>query len=160
MSVDMSKQIHSEVGAITAGTFDHATNVVAAQIGETAQSKGFREEWELADRLEEWADHAQSELRQGGMPDDLRAAARALRRSFVGMKLMLMVSEISEALEVVRDQDVDGIQDGAGNFGEELADTVIRVYETCHLLGIDIGEEIVEKILKNQERPYKHGRTV
>jgi NTP pyrophosphatase (non-canonical NTP hydrolase) len=67
--------------------------------------------------------------------------------------LMLIVTELSEAMEQWRDNHKEG-------FREEIADAFIRLF---HLVG-DLGlkEEMVERILDklkyNETRPYRHGR--
>lgn len=69
----------------------------------------------------------------------------------VGEALMLIVTELAEAMEAHR------IQDEA-NFKEELADSFIRLLDLCGGLKIDIEEEISKKSMKNKNRPYKHGK--
>lgn len=69
----------------------------------------------------------------------------------IGEALMLIVTELAEAMEAHR------IQDDA-NFKEELADSFIRLLDLCGGLGIDIEEEISKKSQKNKKRPYKHGK--
>lgn len=69
----------------------------------------------------------------------------------IGEALMLVVTELAEAMEGYRHQDKD-------NFREELADTFIRLFDLCGGLGIDIQAEIVKKCEKNKLRPYKHGK--
>lgn len=69
----------------------------------------------------------------------------------VGEALMLVVTELAEAMEGYRHQDHD-------NFREELADTMIRLFDLCGGLGIDIEAEIAKKTEKNKLRPYKHGK--
>jgi NTP pyrophosphatase (non-canonical NTP hydrolase) len=69
----------------------------------------------------------------------------------VGEALMLIVTELAEAMEGHRKQD-------HANFREELADAFIRLLDLCGGLGIDIEEEIYKKSLKNKNRPYKHGK--
>ena len=69
----------------------------------------------------------------------------------IGEALMLIVTELAEAMEAHR------IQDEA-NFKEELADSFIRLLDLCGGLGIDIEEEIARKSSKNKNRPYKHGK--
>lgn len=66
-------------------------------------------------------------------------------------KLMLVVTEISEAAEAVRHNDFD-------NFKEELADTIIRLLDIARSCGIDIDGEVLKKVNKNKERPMKHGK--
>ena len=69
----------------------------------------------------------------------------------IGEALMLIVTELAEAMEAHR------IQDEA-NFREEIADSFIRLLDLCGGLGIDIEEEIYKKSLRNKQRPYKHGK--
>ena len=69
----------------------------------------------------------------------------------IGEALMLIVTELAEAMEGYRHQDHD-------NFREELADTFIRLFDLCGGLGIDIEAEIIKKAEKNKSRPYKHGK--
>ena len=68
-----------------------------------------------------------------------------------GTILMLIVSELAEALEAARMGDTE-------NFNEELADTVIRIFDYCGYLNIDLESEIMKKYSKNQLRSYKHGK--
>ena len=67
--------------------------------------------------------------------------------------LMLITSEISEALEAFRKRDRE-------NFEEELADTFIRLLDCTQGLGIDIESVILDKMKKNRNRGYKHGGKV
>lgn len=69
----------------------------------------------------------------------------------IGEALMLIVTELSEAMEAHRVQDHE-------NFKEELADTFIRLFDLCGGLNIDIQQEIDKKAKRNKERPYKHGK--
>ncbi len=69
----------------------------------------------------------------------------------IGEALMLIVTELAEAMEAHRVQD-------EANFREEIADSFIRLLDLCGGLGIDIEEEIHKKSLKNKQRPYKHGK--
>ncbi len=69
----------------------------------------------------------------------------------IGEALMLIVTELAEAMESHRKQD-------DANFKEEVADTFIRLLDLCGGLNIDIEEEIAKKSEKNKARPYKHGK--
>lgn len=66
-------------------------------------------------------------------------------------RLMLIVSEVSEALEALRNGDNE-------NLREELADIIIRTCDLAGGLGIDLEEELIAKVEKNKKRPYKHGK--
>ena len=66
-------------------------------------------------------------------------------------KLMLVVTELSEAMEAYRIND-------RKNFNEEIADTYIRMCDICGSIGIDIEDEITKKMEKNKSRPYRHNK--
>ena len=68
----------------------------------------------------------------------------------LGSILMLIVSEAAEALEAVRHND-------RANFEEELADTLIRVLDLSHGLGIDMDAVVAAKLAKNRTRGFRHG---
>ena len=40
----------------------------------------------------------------------------------------------------------------------ELADIVIRVMDSANKRGIDLGQAIIQKLVYNASRPYKHGK--
>ena len=96
-------------------------------------------------RLNELADRASevSESRGWTVPDwnDVNG---------VLAKLMLVCTEVSEAAEAVRNGDQT-------NYAEELADIVIRVFHMANSHGVNLEQEIVNKIEKNRERPMYHG---
>jgi NTP pyrophosphatase (non-canonical NTP hydrolase) len=62
--------------------------------------------------------------------------------------------EVSEAWEAYRDRIPEGEE---GCISEELADIVIRVFDTACNLGIDILRAIEKKHEYNKTRPYRHG---
>ena len=66
-------------------------------------------------------------------------------------KLMLVVTEVSEAAEAVRNADSE-------NFQEEIADVFIRLFDICGSMGIYIEQDIKDKMEKNLGRPQRHGR--
>lgn len=68
--------------------------------------------------------------------------------------LCLIHSEVSEALEGYRNRIPEGEK---GCLSEELADVVIRVWDMCAYLGIDISTAVHKKYHINLARPYRHG---
>lgn len=74
----------------------------------------------------------------------------------IGEMLMLIVSELGEAIEAHR----------KGNFGlgqkdtfeDELADTAIRLFDLCGGLRIDLEKQIGWKINFNKNREQRHGK--
>lgn len=106
---------------------------------------------------------------------------RTLERSF-GDQIALMHSELSEALEAYRKHDLDldlsiyyesafGLisrQDPNFNswvyenkkpegIAVELADALIRIFDTCGRYNIPLEEALRLKMAYNKTRPYKHG---
>ena len=72
-------------------------------------------------------------------------------KAFISQFLMLIVSEVAEAQEGLRHNDMN-------NFREELADVAIRLADLCGGLDIDLETEIQKKMDINKNRPYKHGK--
>lgn len=81
-------------------------------------------------------------------------------------KLMLMVSELGEALESVRMPSAlsDKIL-AVGSNGEaftveeeELADAMIRIMDYAGAYGLRLGEAIIAKMAVNEGRPFRHGK--
>lgn len=87
-------------------------------------------------------------------------------------KIALIHSELSEALEVVRDNDFNpahtwevGRCTRPGDpppkpegFGIELADAVIRIFDLAEACGVDLERCIAVKHNYNKSRPYRHGK--
>ncbi len=69
----------------------------------------------------------------------------------VAAKLALIHSEVSEALEAVRNEE------GDDRVAEELADTVIRICDLAEWLGLDLDAAVAEKMEANEARERMHG---
>ena len=83
-------------------------------------------------------------------------------RDMVGSKLMLIVTEVAEAMEEVRI--ADDITMGfmredykPEGFPSELADVVIRCFDLACYLNIDLANEIRDKMAYNETREHRHG---
>jgi len=70
------------------------------------------------------------------------------------VKIMLIVTELSEAVEAIR----KGNWDGEHGFNEEMADATIRLFDLCGRHNIDLYQEMEKKMIKNRQRPHKHGK--
>ncbi len=103
-----------------------------------------------------------------------RGFENAKCRSEVSEKLMLIVSEVAEALEEMREvpENVHPTDIHARSyrrlhtdlkpegFGVELADIVIRVAHLAGELNIPLGRLVQEKLSFNATRPYKHSKAM
>lgn len=96
----------------------------------------------------------------------------------VGTKLMLIVSELSEALEAHRKgrkaniecfgefSDFNRPENDAfsfestikDTFEDEIADAVIHIFGLCGSMGIDLDWYVRNKMHYNSLREYKHGK--
>lgn len=68
-------------------------------------------------------------------------------------KLMLVTTEVAEAAEACRDENMK-------QFGEELADIIIRVLDITASCEIDIGVHVRKKLAAWILRPSLHGRKI
>lgn len=81
----------------------------------------------------------------------------------LGEQLALWHSEISEALEEWRDgHDLTEIryEKDTGKpvgFPIEVADLLIRVFDTCEKYGVDLETALMTKAAYNRTRPARHG---
>jgi NTP pyrophosphatase (non-canonical NTP hydrolase) len=84
----------------------------------------------------------------------------------VGEMLMLVTSELGEAMEAHRknrfanwanaSEDFENsIKD---TFEDEIADAIIRLLDMCGGLGIEIESHVFEKLKYNATRPRLHGK--
>lgn len=131
-------------------------NRFSAQTAKNAQDKGFHQAFEDADWLEMMA--GKLEVAYGPTADRMRDIAKRIRMLEVGTKLMLVVSELAEGFESLRDTGYEGHIDGQGNLGEELADACIRLGDLAGMVETPLGDNITDKMAVNKDRPYRHGR--
>lgn len=81
----------------------------------------------------------------------------------IGEQIMLMVSELSEAMEEYRKYGMDPDRhiyfDGTKPEGlaVELGDCIIRILDTSAAYGLDIEKAITLKLAYNRTRGYRHG---
>ena len=81
----------------------------------------------------------------------------------IGEQLMLIVTEVAEAMEDLRDEKMTMSVDVAGKpigFPSEIADVLIRVFDLAGYLWIDLDSAVWAKIKYNERRAYRHGGKV
>jgi len=75
-----------------------------------------------------------------------------------GEALMLIVTEVSEAMEAYRiGNPPSRAIPGFSRLEEELADVIIRVLDFAEGNGLNIEGAIAAKVGYNEARPYRHG---
>lgn len=77
-------------------------------------------------------------------------------------QLMLVVSEVAEACEAYRNGNPPCGRTNMSHIShveEELADTVIRLFQLAGEHGFKLSEAIILKMDFNESRPHKHGKT-
>ncbi len=82
--------------------------------------------------------------------------AKAAEDAFIAQKIMLISSELGEAIEAMRHQKY-GLE-MKDTFEDEIADVFIRLSDLCGELEIDIEKQIAWKMSFNKSREQKHGK--
>ena len=75
------------------------------------------------------------------------------RMALVPTKLMLVVSELAEAMEAHRKGLKDDKLPHRDGLEVELADAIIRIFDLGGALGMDLGGALAEKMVYNARRP-------
>lgn len=99
-------------------------------------------------------DYCHGASKAAGWWNDLETGAPLIDRPHVvGEKLMLIVSEVAEAMEGHRKNLADDKLPRRPMIEVELADAVIRIADLAGALGLDLGRAIAEKLEYNRNRP-------
>jgi len=80
--------------------------------------------------------------------------------TIIPQKLMLIVTEVAEAMEDFRVRAMGTVISDEGKpegFPTELADIMIRTAGLAARLGIDLEKEVSQKLAFNRTRSYRHG---
>lgn len=120
-------------------------------------------------RLNELCKEANRRAKQKGFWDDRSEATLALvsagastelvnavNDAFISQKIALTHGELSEMIESRRMNHFGiGRKD---TFEDEIADALLRLFDLCAELKIDIEKQIMWKMAYNQNREHKHGK--
>jgi NTP pyrophosphatase (non-canonical NTP hydrolase) len=113
--------------------------------------------------LKDWAEHVYGVAREAGWHDE-----NMPERERVAVYVLNIIGEASELWEAYRRGELHKPCDKAQSMRaihqrpltcleEELADIVIRVFDSAEALGIDIEAAIRAKSAYNETRPHRHG---
>jgi len=110
---------------------------------------------ELQQKIHEWANRK-------GWWEDSPKKTRHKDWVFITSKLALVSSEISEAIEELRNGNMNVYYADESpkpeGFGVELADAVIRILDIAESVGMDLETLIQLKMDYNETRGHKHGK--
>lgn len=122
-------------------------NKIAKEIHNNAKEKGF-----YKDSLD-----LINFLKDNNAPQSMIELVKNL---FICQKLLLIQSEVSEAMEALRNSDlvIDNEMWVKHSFQDELVDTTIRIFDLAESLGIDLEKSIDWKHKYNITRENKHGK--
>ena len=112
---------------------------------EMAKSKGFHELYDYIDT------HGWSKISPDMQVKLFDAADQA--------QLARIMSEVGEAVEALRHGNPPAEKiEGHTHVEEELADTLIRIFDYCGAKGYRLGDAVMKKMAYNASRPHMHGK--
>lgn len=112
---------------------------------EMARSKGFHDLYDYIDRLG-WSK----------ISPDMQAK---LTDAADQAQLARIMSEVGEAVEALRHGNPPAEKiEGHTHVEEELADTLIRIFDYCGAKGYRLGDAVMKKMAYNASRPHMHGK--
>lgn len=141
---------------------EHLINTAVSQLGTTAQND-LDLAWAIADTardgLEATQDLCHGLAKHSGWwrdtetGEDVRTWPKKFLTLWIGTKLMLVVTEVAEAMEGHRKNLPDDKLPHRPMLEVELADAVIRCFDLAGGLDFDLAGAVMEKLQFNQQRP-------
>lgn len=146
MDHDIDKDLLREFHAQAASIMPHAINELSRRCHAASYNAGW------------WHDPMSGVgYKPGDNPEGASQILIDVKAAFfpyvVGTKLMLMVSEVAEAMEGHRKGLSDDKLPHRSMIEVELADALIRICDLAGALGLDLGGAVVEKMGFNLSRP-------
>lgn len=96
--------------------------------------------------------HCHSAAVKSGWWQDLHTGEDLHGKKNIGELLMLIVSEVAEAMEGARKNLMDDKLSHRRMVEVELADALIRIFDTAGGMGYDLASAVAEKLAYNQQR--------
>lgn len=126
-----------------------ASTIIANTINElcqaahdNAKAKGFHEHYRIVSDFELWS-----------------SIADRLVNQFDQACMARIMGEVGEAVEAMRHGNPESEKiPGFSHVEEELADTLIRIFDYCGMKNYDLGGAILAKMAHNEGRPFLHGK--
>lgn len=112
-------------------------------------------------KISEAIKRAHANSRDKGFWDDVQEDAQGhVHRDSINTRLLLIVSEVTETMEALRNHNPYSDKLGAPTtlFEEEMADIAIRLFDLAGYCEIDLETIIKEKMVYNETRPHMHGK--
>jgi NTP pyrophosphatase (non-canonical NTP hydrolase) len=129
-----------------ADRFVNTLNELCEAAYENSKAKGFHDAYETIDDV--FVEDALSPANRDRLINHLDQACMAR-----------IMGEVGEAVEAMRHGNPPSEKaKGYTHVEEELADTLIRIFDYCGMKGYDLGGAVIAKMEYNAGRPYLHGK--
>lgn len=126
--------------------FINTLNELCEAAYENSKAKGFHAPYSAIEEMYE--NEGLSNIRRAMLINHLDQACMAR-----------IMGEVGEAVEAMRHGNPESEKiPGHSHVAEELADTLIRIFDYCGLRNIDLGAAVIEKMRHNASRPHLHGK--
>ena len=153
----MNHETKQAVRLVTEGPrFRQAFNSLADLANANARAKGF---YDCQDKIRASLPIFKPEQHTKAMREQLESNYDWLHSTAIQASIARMHSELSEALEAVRlGNHPDSHIPNFSGLEAELADVIIRILDISAEHKLDVAGAVVEKMMYNSSRPYKHGK--